>query len=65
MGSIPKKVREGNYQKLVSKLRILEQQHKSNRDEATLQQITTTRRQIDNILSTEIEKKLRFTKQTT
>ena len=64
-GSLPKKkVRLGNYEKLITKLRNLEHQHKNNKEGSILQQISLTRQNIDDILSDEIEKKLRFTKQT-
>ena len=59
-----KKTREENYKKLVKQLIILEQQHKNKKDEPVLQQIFNVRRQINDILSQEVEKKLRFTKQT-
>lgn len=50
---------------MVKQLIILEQQHKNKKDDPALQQKDGgLRRQIDNILSQEVEKKLRFTKQT-
>lgn len=52
-----KKIRRENYEKLITELRNLEQQHKNSKDETILQQITLTRRQIDDILRNEIEKK--------
>lgn len=57
-----KKTREEEYKKLVKQLITLEQ-HK-NKDEPASQQIISVRRQIDDILSQEVEKKLRFIKKT-
>ena len=59
-----KKTREEDNKKLVKQLKILKQQHKNKKDDSALQQIINVRRQIDDTLSQEVEKKLRFTKQT-
>ena len=59
-----KKIREEEYKNLINQLRILEQKHKNHEDGAILHQINIIRRQIDDNLNNEIEKKLRFTKQT-
>lgn len=59
-----KKNREEGYKKLTKQLLTLEHQHKQNKDSTILQQITSVRREIDDNLRLEVEKKLKFTKQT-
>ena len=59
-----KKIIEEEYKNLINQLRRLEQKHKNHEDAALLHQINIVRRQIDDNLNNEIEKKLRFTKQT-
>lgn len=56
--------REEGYKKLVNQLTTLEQQHKSNKDDTVLQQIISVRREIDDVLRLDAEKKLKFIKQT-
>lgn len=49
---------------MVKQLITLEQQHKTNKVKPGLQQIISVRQQMDDILSQEVENKLRFIKQT-
>ena len=54
-----KKARQELYQTKIKELKILEQQHKSLNDPGTLQEIKEVKTKIN-----EVEKKIRFTKQT-
>ena len=47
----------------VEKLAELEKKHKNTEDQSVLQQIKTTREEINEILRTDIEKRARFVKQ--
>lgn len=55
-GFSSKKIREEDYKKLTKQLKILEQQHKIDKDETILQQIINVRWQIHDILNQEVEK---------
>lgn len=58
-----KKAKLATYDKLVKELRVLEHKHKSNRDSKTLKQMKEIRGQINDTLKSELEKKLRYVKQ--
>lgn len=62
--SYQKKMKEKKYKVLVSELRTLEQQHKNSKDKAVSQDISRIKKDLDDIFANEIEKNLRFIKQT-
>lgn len=56
--------KRANYETLQEKIRGLEKQHQKHKDKGLLGQLGELREQMDNNLKDELEKKLRFAKQT-
>ena len=59
-----KKMRQKEYHVAIDELKHLERRHKSSNDSGLLQQLKELRAKINMILGNEVEKKLRFVKQT-
>lgn len=59
-----KKTRLQLYQEKIGELKMLEQQHKSSNDPGLRHQIKEAKKTVNEILGNEVEKKMRFLKQT-
>lgn len=59
-----KKIRLKLYQEKIGKLKILEQQHKNSNDTGLLHQIKEAKKTLNEILGDEVEKNMKFLKQT-
>lgn len=59
-----KKEKKAHYEKLISELKQLEHKHKHNANKEVMSQMGEIRKEINNLLQLEMEKKARFLKQT-